>query len=328
MKKNFLILALLILLAGCIENHIQPGSNTQVPGSDDTTVMPTKEPRVTATSLSTPISTSTSTPVVRPTPPPTYTVDQAYKELLELLESNGGCQIPCIVGLDPLGSTSDDALVVLSPLSGIAQFTAYDKYGGEFYFHLPINDEILRIALIYSVKQTRDVIEILYLNVLLERAVEDGFEDVFDSPEFYRMLELFSLKSILMTYGPPNEIYIRADLMQIDQPIPYHPFYLLLAYPDKGFFIEYVSSIEQQEGKVIGCPVHSHFHIWTFHEEDDADFREILQDDPFFKYYLPDFPGYKPIAEATEIGVDEFYELYLGNEQYCLESPREIWPYP
>jgi hypothetical protein len=328
MKKTFLFLASLILLAGCIENHIQPESNTQVPGADETTVMPTEEAEITATSPSTPISTLTSTPIVRPTLPPTYTVDQAYAELLELLESNGGCQIPCIVGLDPLGSTSDDALVALSPLSSITSFLAHEEGDSYFYFDVPINNNLLIIDISYSLKHDRDIIEVLYLYAELLREIEDGFEVVFDSPEFYRILEPFSLKSILMTYGRPDEIYIQADLMQIDEPIPYHPFYLLLAYPDKGFFIEYVSSIEQQEGKVIACPVHSYFRIWTFREEDDVDFREILENDPNFKYYLPDFPGYKPIAEATEIGVDEFYELYLGNEQYCLESPREIWPYP
>jgi hypothetical protein len=328
MKKTFLFLALLTLLTGCIENNIQTGSNTQMPSADETTVMPTKEPSATATSPSTPISTLTSTPIVRPTLPPTYTVDQAYTELLELLRSNGGCQIPCIIGLDPLVSTSNDALVALSPLSSITSFLAHEEGDSYFYFDVPINNNLLIIDISYSLEHDRDVIEIIYLYAELLRAVDDGFEVIFNSPEFYRILELFSLKSILMTYGPPNEIYIRADLMQIDQPIPYHPFYLLLAYPDKGFFIEYVSSIEQQEGMVIACPVHSYFRIWTFREEDDADFREILQDDPFFKDYIPDFPGYKAIAEATKIGVDEFYELYFGNEQYCLESPREIWPYP
>ena len=125
-------------------------------------------------------------------------------------------------------------------------------------------------------------------------------------------------------FGNPKQIYIYVDLMQIDQPIAYRPFYFLLDYSDPGFFIEYETEGIEIGEITSGCLKNSNFRLISFGEGKDIEY--IIKSN--FLTTREDLSPYLPIFEASSISVSQFTESFLADNTYCIDTRMEIWPTP
>lgn len=166
---------------------------------------PSHTPFATNTEENTPIPSKTPTPAptVIPTNTPAY--QDAY--LLELIRTNGNCDLPCIFGKIKIGMTADDFRKFFNDLGievgkGICELMSKDYCSFDL---IPDFDDLstgMRIHL-YAYFEN-EVVKGLWFNLtLLEYVNELEQEDI----------EPFMLKTVLREFGIPSKvgIYIRFD---------------------------------------------------------------------------------------------------------------------
>ena len=120
MSKNKIILlvfSLFLLITACAP---APPAETPTP-----TLAPTLTPTVTNTLL--PTKTPSPTVAQSWTPPPKLSQEEANELLLELYETNGGCEMPCWWGIVPGETPWETALELLLPIGWIGEPFIYEK---------------------------------------------------------------------------------------------------------------------------------------------------------------------------------------------------------
>ena len=116
----FLLLSLFLVTTGCSNRAVLitlQTTPTIVASTPVSTLTPTK-PLLTLTRISTPTLTPllTNTPTSKPTPT-RFPPEQAELMVLDLLENNGGCLLPCWWGIVPGQTTWEEAHDLLMPIT-------------------------------------------------------------------------------------------------------------------------------------------------------------------------------------------------------------------
>ena len=135
MRRGLLVIVLLVLLL-CVACNSKPVLSTASPlsplaspiitSSATITLAPSPTPTPLPTATSTPVSKPTLTHAPRPTLGPTLTNDEEQTLVLNLLQENGGCELPCWWGFTPGETAWATAerffLIVWEENRGIRQF--------------------------------------------------------------------------------------------------------------------------------------------------------------------------------------------------------------
>jgi len=261
---------------------------------------PTTTPTITPTFTIMPPPTLTWTP--RPTLPP-Y---QAQAMALNLLKNNGGCLLPCWIGISPGKTTWDEAYAFLSifadqipggkdDLSNV--HTVRFKLSDASY-----NGGLETGATIYTDKGVVDRITVFP-------------EDI-------------SLSDLLATYGLPSEIRIHA--IGIYTMSPKGRFTLILFYKDKGILAVY-DGINEKSNIIHICPdnIQGPQQIWllwspakefTFSEAG----KQILL---FSNPPPPAEKDYNSLGDVSNLTINDFYQRYKDpkNGKICIEMKAPDW---
>jgi hypothetical protein len=283
----------------------------------------TPTPRRSPTSTFT--ATQTSTPTITPTYWPTLPLAQAQSRLLELLATNGGCQLPCLFGITPGQTTSQEIRMIFDPLSSMdLLLVSHRDVSGYFGFIYKIDDLHYDFKFAYHSSRHTYIVEVFRLSVYLLRLIDDrGYEDVFGSPIFNQMVSLYTLPQILTTYGPPDQVVIRTwarPARNIDE-----EFTVYLAYLERGFFVKYTMPMELRGDVVIGCPSAAWVELAVIEPGKHEDYQKLLRSVGFHYY---DGVTDMMIDVATSLTVDEFYQIYKQPTDACLETPANLWSDP
>lgn len=281
-------------------------------------------PTSTALPLSaTPFPTQTRTPL-----PPTLTPLPVLREpgdiktkLLELLQNNGGCQLPCLLGNTPgivsLQETKNfleqfglmeiqDMIVRRATLGNLSGISFYFPYSQDAYFDAHI-----------SVYKRGNQVEALAMNTASRPAWDSHYAD---------LLQYYLLSQILTDYGEPAQVLIwtfRNDRSRPD--VTTWPFYLVLLYPDRGGYLEYEMERVPSGDKFIGCPSKSFVSVAVWSPGDNEAFYTAVQG----MNNGGDLSPYKPIEEVTSLTVEEFHQVFSNPaNKDCITTPIEVWPNP
>jgi hypothetical protein len=246
-----------------------------------------------------------SSPIVvtpSPTSYPVLSQDEARAQIIDLLQANGGCRLPCWWGITPGETHWETIHAMLSPMLE-TQTTADTllSYGDRlgistpeepklpgFEFHL--QDSIVQTITVFSVRGN-------YLSEL-------------------------DLHHIFQTYGKPDQIYLRGfpftsrSLVQI-----------FLHYPRQGMAIEYRFDIEAADQKIRVCniaePAEADFHLWEYDPPTVQDFYTIATK----ALWHPAEYKILPLDEASSWTVDLFYEIFErpGMHTACVGTSTDLW---
>lgn len=276
-----------------------------------TAIMPTVTitvPPTTPTITTTPKSTNTETPIPISTPPGVVRREQ----VLWLLETNNGCQLPCWWGITP-GET--EWTIAKEFLNRFDQniYQASSTPGQVYYeVSIPLPFEVF----------TEDYTE---LGIL----VQNGFVEIIetdvsigDTPPGH--LTPYILSAILMTYGEPAEVWIATygsspgggpgsgEIL---------PFVVVLFYRELGIATLYYDNGVIQGGVVHGCPQEDPAKTLSLWSPDlDLTFEEVVNGSSAFNY------EYLSLEESTEMDVVTFYETFKNADNTtCLETPADLW---
>lgn len=268
-----------------------------------------------------PIASSTQTPT--PTMVPTLPAQKARAELLQLLSNNGGCRLPCLWGIAPGKSSSQEAAANLVPLSSLSDFTSLFPSPGDIspsYFEGNIAI-YTRLAYIYS---ENGIVNAITFNAEAHRPLaQGGYEDVFDSKFFGEKASAYSLPHVLSEQGIPSSVMIETA----GGPLTHGDtggFDILLLYPQQGILINYKTQMHLVGSNVRGCPSNAYVQMELYSPGPPDSFFEALK--------RTDWPlkmtGYKPIEETTTMSVQEFYDTFREPANQCIETPAQLWPTP
>lgn len=332
MKRNFIFILIMALAfsPGCSFQPDYSITQTESP-------LPTKTLTLNTPTIISPSATSTPLPTPTPLPPtltslPKLTPDESMNLLFELLKNNGQCLLPCLLGLKPeisssvmrnffnqFASVNSDEISIdrvradSGKFNAVGFFVHYDN----IYLNLGISsyeeqNQVKRLSLDSSV----------YKDNSNERLVNSIPWD----PKYAEVMNYYLLPQILINYGKPSKIIIltyRSDRQRPD--VTSFPFFLVLLYPDQGFYVKYEMERVTSGVNFIGCPSKSFVDVVVWTPNDDEAFESVVK--PTINgEYLSD---YKSLSDATSLTIEEFYQGFSNPEsQICLETPIETWPNP
>lgn len=254
-------------------------------------------------------STSTPIPTNTPTPYPTLSPTQVEANLIELLETNAGCQFPCLWGITPGLTRWHDAEKFLVS-KGLSLSLDYIAQPPNYYDTLVTHDGIFAKILFY---EQNEIVE----------AIELNGEGVYAPEIFEEMWGQYAPENILPTYGPPSRILVYAHPGRTSEGKLMYSLWFF--YDQQGFLIHYGGRTESLPTLKL-CP--------TFKESGNlTPLLSIYLKSPNFKSTLesltviPDNPQpYINLEEAADISMDEFYALFQQQANpICVDVPRNIW---
>jgi len=313
----FLTLVLLVSLVGCSVPAAPTASPTSILASSTSTLSPTAVPSsMPSPELPTDAPTPSSIPPTRtphPTPAPTLTADEEQVLVLDLLQDNGGCRLPCWWGFTPgetLWQTAE------------AFFTLYGKRVFE-YKNPPLTIySIFFYISRHDLQQLNQdyIVEDSIVNTINVHAVPPtrGDEFVYGDAQFAKDWERYMLSQMLSAYGQPSQIFLGVYIA------PTMPFDLLLFYPEKGILVRYTAPAERVDSIFRMCPYRTDITLWLWPPERDMSLEYIANVGGF--PMGDDMSYFQSLAEATGMSAEQFYQTFAqpGN-QTCLETPADMW---
>lgn len=290
-----------IQLTGCLSGSLIPNPTLTVSETVTPLQLLTKTPASTITPTDTPVPTASWTPL--PTIPPSEFPDR----LLDLMDSNAGCELPCWWGIVPGETTTAEALYFLTqfPMAIGELRTQEVFYKGEshntsaFGFSIDIPSKLMGTIDVFSSDET--VVSIL---VHLEQ---------------YR--KNYQLEQLLKSFGKPSEVYFSA---QASSPIAkLAPTIFILDYREKGILVWYEYPTIRIADNLQFCSNSemTSFELW----DPGLDVYSRFTVDEYIDI-ITGFPS-KRLADATTFTLDSFYETFVNSGSgKCIETPANLWP--
>jgi len=319
---------ILALLPRCSFEPEYSITQTKVPLPTKTLNMPIEIP---PSATFTPFPTSILIPPTF-TPLPKLTPGESINLLFELLKNNGQCLFPCLLGQKPMISSSEIKNFFNQFVSVDADEISIDKVradNGKFNavtFFIHHNTIYLNIG-IASYEQDSQIKTLsldssVHMDISNQKLVNFHQWD----PRYAEVMYYYLLPQILTNYGKPSEVILltyRNDRQRPD--VTSFPFFLVLLYPDQGFYVKYEMERISTGAEFLGCPSKSYVDITVWPPNDNDVYEKIVK--PTINgEYLSD---YKSLSDAASMTIEEFYQVFSNPDvTECIVTPIEKWPNP
>lgn len=153
-----------------------------------------------------------------------------------------------------------------------------------------------------------------------------GYDEVYDDPAFAQAVKPLMLSEILKSYGQPEEILVSTYSLQ---PLGWTVLFdVQLFYPEHGFLIVFHSLMEfTEDGYIMGCPIKSNISMGIWEPKKYPALDSVPQNirNNISAFSLSE---YLRIDEATDMSIQDFYNLFKDNETLCLKTPPGVWHFP
>jgi hypothetical protein len=274
------------------------------------TVTATPVPSFTpAPTIPSPTVTATSTPTPWPTLPPLPTIppQQRGQVYRELMNSNGGCELPCWWGFE-LGKATEEQ---------VKQF--YNSLGA-YIFEREYPDGYSIVETLFVDPQIEDGIQVRHMFLAQDGIIIEAEVQVRSQPDY-------QIEPILQRFGQPSEVWMWTI------PEPYEgilPTRFRLYFPEQGILVLYGTG-----GVRIGDEVNVCFDrrggaillLWD-PEIWDPDGTKGLIERANDSSELT-LEGDHPIEEVSNWNAEQFYTVLTDpTRSDCLLTPSELWPAP
>jgi hypothetical protein len=320
-----------------------PPTRTQTP----TTVVITPDKKIDLTltptsSLVHPTRTKTPTLESTSTPLPIISTDTAKEILTRFMQDNGGCQLPCVLGLIP-GTSSRSAVD-----SFMEYFQLHSHNSDEQMDNLEVDSyqkkgqggidllfwkNRIRIQFVLDYLLVEDKVSRIIFGVEAFQHSGQGANEIahqlYDHPYYYELASAFTLPQILQTYGAPSQILIRP--LPTDPEFPQntqYPFDFILYYPEQGFLVEYIAIRTDTSSSYSGCPTKSIIEISAWDPKETVSLEDAMGGFSRTGSVNPsNLSNFKPIQDVTTYTVQSFYETFRDPRiQKCIQTSKKLWP--
>lgn len=232
--------------------------------------------------------------------------------MLNLIETNGGCELPCFLGIQPGVHSWEDIRLIQDPIYFLENYTPDAAGTFQLYTNLP---------------RTRNLYAVFWgSNTLIEHITidariylpDDPYEYI---PAFAKAIHPYALPNLLAQYGMPSRILLQAH-GQIE-PESGTQAEVWLFYDNAGFMAQYVFvNVVTQEDEVLkACLDYEHSEVIGLYLQSPADKTPLEKmigapSNYYFNSVL------QPVEKITALSVEDFYQLFVApTERACFEVP-------
>lgn len=313
---QFCLILFLGLSMGC-QPRVQP-VQTVTPQTSLQQASPSKtvtppEPTATTTLTQTAQPTVTPslyfppTPAISLTPLPRLGKSEARLLVEELLQTNGGCRLPCWWGITPGKTTWSEASQFLQSFA--LEVTVYEPEIKRK------SDSGVVMVQVYSASfEINDAKEIGWVSFTV---LNYEFIEVITIGPLLTKTQ-FTMPQLFAQNGEPEVVYIRT---YSSSPALFIPMIVSIYSPKNRYLAVYNLDATNQNGVVVGCmpPTGSYLFTWAW-EEISKDFIQRNSVGYSKQFEL------RPIEEVTGYTVHSFYEKYKADQgEICIESDASYW---
>lgn len=300
---RLVVLVWLACLSGCSGQDVPTSSfaPTQPIVVSTPTPSPTPSLRL-AMPTYTLVPARSRTPTI--TPAPTLPADEEYALVLDLLQNNAGCRLPCWWGFTPGETTWQTALEFFLSL-GKSPAAYQDSQGTVNYtvqFRVP--EQIDREGYIQQHYVVR--------NNIIEMIVADPGES-----------QNYTLPQLLAAYGQPTEVWVSTFSAVADQDNGELPFFLLLHYPQQGIWAEYIGFAHKSGDQIPLCPQYARVLLRLLEPNRKASFEDLTA---VGELSLEEALRFRPFKEVTDWSIEQFYQTFIKpGSRVCPATPADLW---
>ena len=281
------------------------------------------------TAINTSIPTQTLTPtLLSPSPTitsaPTLTAQERETYVRELLRTNASCELPCWWGIVPGATTWKEAEqflqhvgAIVASTSGPDKSTIVHETGGFDFEGEYISDHYTTVYNDIAFTELGGFVTSVHIS-------SSGSANPI---EFQSAFDYYSPQQVITKYGKPSRVWMTTTSLSGYGNTGKNGYDLWMFFDHLGFLIGY-------EGRVEDAPI---YHVCPRFENGE----DIYSLDLYLQ--SPDDPSpiekndsilnsggrssVLNIENAAGISVEEFYELFIQNDQpACFDTPRDIWP--
>ena len=294
MTRNKIALALLAsaVLVGCSSPGpspsppLAPSSTFALPTDTPSTVTPTR--RLPGFLLAT----------LSPRPPSLSLEEQ--EQLVTLLASNGGCDLPCYLGIEPGQTSWGDASSLLESFNRVYRLS--DQFPDGDWPIYSVSLDVLTPAggILYSLLVTvgEGVVQRIHV-----------YHETHDYQSFYTYWSRYSLRSMLQQLGPPDQLFVNI------WPGEERAYGLLVIDEDERAAIWLEG---QRQSPAIVCP--------QFGDGDEITNLQVSLANPtgplgiLPSSWIPytDSAFWRPVDEVLGLDAQSFYERMLADQPACF----------
>jgi hypothetical protein len=314
----FNVVVLLVVLGGCSVPTIstaEPDHPTPMPIIQS--VMPGPTPPMRTLELtSIPPTWAPSPPPESPTPAPTLTASEEQASVLDLLQSNEGCQLPCWWGFTPGETNWQAAQAFFTSLGKIPHEYLSPRGTINYSVDLHISMHDVGISQVYIVRN--HLIEGIWVRTGTTR----NDERVYGDPLFLRDLQRYLPSQLLASYGQPTQVFLRTFYSAPEG--SFVPFNLLLFYPEQGILVRYYGPTEREGDLIRVCPRQTDITLWLWSPKEPLTLEDIAQWGQQFP--IEEVSSFRTLKEATGWSIEQFYQTFVQSDtSECFETPAGIW---
>jgi hypothetical protein len=304
MKKILMIISLSFVLLGC--KNWSGRSDLPVITLEENSAL--VDPERTSTPTATPQTTTVpiETTLFTQTPIPTIGAAENAEVILQLLQNNAGCELPCWWGIIPGKTTWQGAEEYLHSLD----YAQSPRVG---YF--PNEDNKFLVEVQLAVPKSIWPYYYTHIYYVFDEVIQ--VIDVIPGND----IQTFSFLNLLKAKGLPKNFLFNTwfEMREDDFAFPVYLF-----YPDAGALAYFVFEAVVTSNGVRAClsddPV---VHILLWNPELDYSFSEAFD----YRRGIGD-PDYVELTDLKEFMPEigqQISNYILTNEAVCVETPREIW---
>jgi len=291
--------ALALLLSGCAAPQLAP-TLTSTPRINTATLTPTPSATFTPTIQATPtFPFPMGTEVSWPEPALSASDWQARYD--QMMQTNGGCQLPCWWGITPGETTIQEAQAYLHEL--LPDTYCGKNKDGQIICSLS-NSSMFEMG---QVSQ-RFFISLMVQGVTITEIVFGG------APAYY------ALPRVLEQYGAPSEAWVRTFPDYYGDGVL--DFNLFLYYPEKGLEIGYtIYKADKNSDNIQAC----------FGSVDNISVRLWSPSNrpTFEELGYTEWDGIMlPFEDAIGITLEEFFTRASSQQNICVDTPASLWVMP
>lgn len=287
----------------------------------------------------------TSTPLlISEKPTPTFLPEISANNTKEILEryvrENGGCRLPCIMGLTSGLSENPEVNAFIQYFQqnareaenltddiNIWSYLEGDQGGVSLRFFEENKSVSIDLGFITNGGK---VSQILFGGESYQH-LEVGAKTQFGDPYFNSLLREFTLSNVLNVYGLPSQILIWPFPDSPGRPSPpaQYTFSFVLLYTEKGFLAQYTSERKERDNYFVGCPTEPHsLDISAWDPKVHLDLMDAVK-------YFSNIDGinsqnasvFKALEDVTSLNIREFYEVFRATgTTECIETLKDLWP--
>jgi hypothetical protein len=317
-RQRFLVFMFALLLAGC--GSLPHAYNTQasetVPPTTQITLSSTstltQEPSPTFTLTPTATNTPTPTPTLTPGTP-TLSADEGYDAVTQLLQTNGGCDLPCFLGITPGKTTWDEANRMFSHFGKSTEPDISKDAFNIYSFSLNKKGGVDPYVFSFYVVNGNQT-PLIYADIPYQKR--------------------YSIKEIVATLGTPTRVMFEILSIRADGPSDIGTYGLTLFYDNDDIWLiaGYDGIYRRYHDGLVFCPTNltqgikrnsiSNYVGLTIQPGDNQYSLDDLS-----KIYGNNntiLTGYS-FEEATGVGLETLHADIIDNTGKCYTTPRKLW---